>query len=1212
MNAFAWFDPSFSMRFTVTLLHFLWQGVAVALVVFFTGWWLRRSTASMRYAINVAAMIVLAACLPVTFACVEVPQAETIDTSTAAGLGASSNSEHHLVTTSVERAVAAGEPGAIVPALHNVRTAAAGETREAAAFFVDNSAALAWLRPIADSVMAGYFVGLVGMIVRLVIALRGSERLRGTAKHVEHGELLEMVRRRAARLGLKAAPLVGYCKEISIPVAMGIVKPMILLPTALTSGLSADQLEALVTHELAHVRRHDLFVNLFQRFVEAVLFFHPAVWFVSHRISLERENAADDMVLEAGWPPANYADALVRMAELSSSLRGANVTAQAATIAASGPSGSDFKRRILRLLGHNATSNPKLTRSGLVTMALAAISLFVAPMMIQTTARNAVGQVNDGTKAKAQDSDAKPTGDGDDTEAAKIREAFDELVAAKHWRERSAAAKKLGEFGRPALPTLLEGTKHANDKVRDSSYRVLWEKFTKEPSAVDAFLRGLEDDNSRICYSCAFRLGYHKIEQAVEPLRAIYKNSEDLQLTAAKSLAELGHTDGFLTLYDQLGGDFYMQRYQANLGIKALTGKDLNDFADYDWSEGAFVSGGREMRRVGRSAEEAENKSKRFRAIAEFHRWLIAEKPKLAALLDPSLARIGSREDQATAKKDADAESDSRPKDKDSISWGKPVDGLEIGLTSSRSKPLGNTVPELLAFFRNSGEERVFVVRSSTFFVLELNGRFFGGHSPNGKSSPLTPGERLGAVKIEPGELRELPKLTLGQRPADDAARPRLQPGRNTLRVIYWHDGEPVRSGNIQLDVKRTDDPGAAKIPVRVRSRHFLEGDSITIDALIERDSASDGGRYEVRGRYRLESRSEAELAQWCAGGHVGGNKSIKIKKGEGEFRLTFSVFKHGAFHLSMYPVVDPVAFRYRLRDLNNPHQALLDLSSFGSLYYQPDGRSLRLDPPPKKADPDNRSKANSPRPSSVAWSTQAGEFYRLHFSKDLRKDAEQVRGYLDKCVQNLEVEFGREVVRPLLSSASIDVCLQPQPTEEAGEGQALLRTSSNDGVYNAEIQMLTPSAHRSGATSSVGEPMDEHYIFRNLVHEYSTIVLDRLTQEKPRGWRFFSAPSWFVQGYEEYLGLMLSSERNHRITAQKYRSLARSDPSRVTAEFEAKSPYIDGAMLLWFLHDTYGKEQIHALLRSDAPDFWSAVEEVLSKDKKALHEAWRVWLASG
>ncbi len=161
---------------------------------------------------------------------------------------------------------------------------------------------------------------------------------------------------------------------------------MILLPAALASGLSLDQLQTIVTHELAHIRRFDLLVNLLQRFVEAMLFFHPAVWYVSRRINIERENATDDMVLSAGFGPVHYADALVRMAELSYALRHRQPVGQGAALAAAGTNGSEFKRRVLRLVGGEQQPKLRLTRWGLSLFLLAAIAAVSSPFMVQAWA----------------------------------------------------------------------------------------------------------------------------------------------------------------------------------------------------------------------------------------------------------------------------------------------------------------------------------------------------------------------------------------------------------------------------------------------------------------------------------------------------------------------------------------------------------------------------------------------------------------------------------------------------------------------------------------------------------------------------------------------------------------------------------------------------------------------------------------------------------
>lgn len=115
-------------------------------------------------------------------------------------------------------------------------------------------------------------------------------------------------------------------------------------------------------------------------------------------------------------------------------------------------------------------------------------------------------------------------------------------------------------------------------------------------------------------------------------------------MTCAKSLAQLGETDVIQTLYFGAESDRYMERYQANVGLKSLSGRDLNDFADetdgYQWSEGAFVSGGNEYRRMLQPIVDAELKASRYTALAAWARWLKVERSELYAELDPNIDRL--------------------------------------------------------------------------------------------------------------------------------------------------------------------------------------------------------------------------------------------------------------------------------------------------------------------------------------------------------------------------------------------------------------------------------------------------------------------------------------------------------------------------------------------------------------------------------------------
>src|SRR5580698_516435 len=105
--------------------------------------------------------------------------------------------------------------------------------------------------------------------------------------------------------------------RVQSPTAIGLWKPAVVLPTWLAQDLSAAELEQVILHEVAHLRRWDDWTNLAQKFVKALLFFHPAVWWIERQISLEREVACDDAVLAQTSSPRAYAECLTHLAEKS-------------------------------------------------------------------------------------------------------------------------------------------------------------------------------------------------------------------------------------------------------------------------------------------------------------------------------------------------------------------------------------------------------------------------------------------------------------------------------------------------------------------------------------------------------------------------------------------------------------------------------------------------------------------------------------------------------------------------------------------------------------------------------------------------------------------------------------------------------------------------------------------------------------------------------
>ena len=118
-------------------------------------------------------------------------------------------------------------------------------------------------------------------------------------------------RRAAARFAARSPILESGA--VAVPTLVGWVKPVVLLPAAALSGLSPEQLQAILAHELAHVRRHDYLVNLLQSMVETLLFYHPATWWVSAQVRAEREHCCDDLAVEVCGDRLVYVSALAEL-----------------------------------------------------------------------------------------------------------------------------------------------------------------------------------------------------------------------------------------------------------------------------------------------------------------------------------------------------------------------------------------------------------------------------------------------------------------------------------------------------------------------------------------------------------------------------------------------------------------------------------------------------------------------------------------------------------------------------------------------------------------------------------------------------------------------------------------------------------------------------------------------------------------------------------
>ena len=257
-----------------TLTHALWQGVLVLLCLRISLKLLPKR-AELRYYMNLGALLFLFAWFTATFVQQWQRQAAMARTAPGAAIAAS----------------AEGRAGKAVPLI-------SGELHR--------------LEQVFPLMTVVYAVGLAFMLLRAVAGLSALYRLRRHQVLPAEEALTQKMQQLAVQLGLRRPVRLLLSLRVRVPMVIGALRPVVLLPAALATGLSAVQLEAIFLHELTHIRRGDFLLNMLQHIVESLLFFHPAVWLISAAVRHERELCCDDIVVRHARP-YDYATALAAL-----------------------------------------------------------------------------------------------------------------------------------------------------------------------------------------------------------------------------------------------------------------------------------------------------------------------------------------------------------------------------------------------------------------------------------------------------------------------------------------------------------------------------------------------------------------------------------------------------------------------------------------------------------------------------------------------------------------------------------------------------------------------------------------------------------------------------------------------------------------------------------------------------------------------------------
>ena len=217
-----------------------------------------------------------------------------------------------------------------------------------------------WFLAMQPWVLWIWFAGVLCLSLRLAGAGIQIAALRRTARPAD-ACLLSMASRVARRMGMERAVRVLIAPDTEGPSLAGWIRPAILLPVATLLNLTPEQLEAVLAHEIAHLRRYDYLVNIVQAFTETLLFYHPAVWWVSGRIRHERELCCDDLAVATCGDALCYARALTVLEKLRT----------AAPRLALGASGSPLGYRIHRVLRVQAQEYLPSSLPGILALCLA-------------------------------------------------------------------------------------------------------------------------------------------------------------------------------------------------------------------------------------------------------------------------------------------------------------------------------------------------------------------------------------------------------------------------------------------------------------------------------------------------------------------------------------------------------------------------------------------------------------------------------------------------------------------------------------------------------------------------------------------------------------------------------------------------------------------------------------------------------------------------
>jgi beta-lactamase regulating signal transducer with metallopeptidase domain len=269
----------------MALVHSLWEGLVILVLVLFALSLAGRSNARLRYALLVSGHFLLLAGFITTWYI----------------------TYHHNLETAIKPLIRAYSQvnGLVSASSIAVKTADYTTTLNRL------------LEPLYPALAVGWTLGFIFMVIRMAGGYYFSYNIMRKDIFLPDPSLLALFEKAKTRLMIPAALRIRMTTRQISPMVIGIFKPCVIVPAAILSGLNTEQVEAILVHELAHIRRYDHFLMIIQAVISQILFFHPVAWYFSSEINRERENCCDDLVIKSFPNPINYIKALTMIQELN-------------------------------------------------------------------------------------------------------------------------------------------------------------------------------------------------------------------------------------------------------------------------------------------------------------------------------------------------------------------------------------------------------------------------------------------------------------------------------------------------------------------------------------------------------------------------------------------------------------------------------------------------------------------------------------------------------------------------------------------------------------------------------------------------------------------------------------------------------------------------------------------------------------------------------